>query len=495
MRAFHLFVVCLVAWLGAVGAAHAQAPARPHIVVLMPDDLGWHDLGFLGREIRTPHIDKLAERALRLNQFYVQPYSTQTRAALLTGRYPMRYGLQTLSVLPQSQFGLPTDERLLSQALKDAGYRTALVGKWQLGHSRPEMLPTKRGFDSFHGTLAGSIDPVRKVGPAGADWYRNDKPLKEDGYVTTLIGREAAQVVAKHDATKPLFLMVSFTAPAAPMFAPREYLERNAAIRDDARRTYAAMVSAVDDAIGQVVGALEKKAMLDDTLIVFFSDNGGAVVHKYPTGDGDVTIGAADNDPYRDGKGSLYEGGLRVPALLHWPKGGLDGGTSNALMHVTDLYPLLLARAGASADQRKPIDGIDPWKTLVGDAIAPRREVLLDIEDTRGALRSGDWKLVVYTTLPVQIELYDVPHDPGEEDNAAERFPERVKELMARLSEYAWDMQPSRYVDELGRARRADLPMVWGRNPPKFGVSATANSRGDPSLTVERADVPAAPKQ
>jgi arylsulfatase A-like enzyme len=302
-------------------------------------------------------------------------------------------------------------------------------------------------------------------------------------------------VVAKHDAAKPLFLMVSFTAPAAPMFAPREFVDRNAAIRDDARRTYAGMVSALDDAVGQVTGALEKKGMLDDTLLVFFSDNGGAVAHKYPTGDGDVATGAADNDPYRDGQGSLYEGGVRVPALLRWPRGGLDGGTSNALMHVTDLYPMLLARAGASLDQRKPVDGIDAWKALTGDALAPRREVLLNIEDTRGALRVGDWKLVVYTTLPVQIELYDVPHDPGEEDNAAERFPERVKELMARLSEHAWDMQPSRYIDELGRARGSDLPMVWGRNPPKFGAAANANSRGDPSLTVERADVPGSSRQ
>lgn len=493
MRLLHVVLAaCLAAATAAWPVSAAAAAKPPHIVVLMPDDLGWHDLGFLGKEIRTPHIDRLAERALRLNQFYVQPHSSQTRAALLTGRYPMRYGFQTLSLLPQSRFGMPTDERLLPQALKDVGYRTALVGKWQLGHARPEFAPTRRGFDSFYGTLAGSIDPVRKVGPAGPDWWRNDKPLKEDGYVTTLLGREAAAVVAKHDTAKPLFLMVSFTAPAAPVFAPKEFVDRNAHIKDDARRLYAGAVSALDDAVGAIVAALEKRGILDDTLIVFHSDNGGAVAHKYPTGDGDVAQGAADNDPYRDGQGSLYEGGVRVPALLRWPAGGLDGGASNALLHVTDLYPLLLGRAGAIGEPRKPLDGIDPWPIFTGNALPPRKEVLLNIEDTRGAVRVGDWKLVVYTALPVRIELYDVPHDPGEEDNAAERFPERVKELMARLSEYAWDMQPSRYIDELGRARNADLPMVWGRNPPRFGASANANSRGDPSLTVERADVPSA---
>lgn len=466
----------------------ATAADRPHIVYLMPDDLGWHDVGFLGKEIRTPHIDRIADGAVRLNQFYVQPHSSQTRAALLTGRYPFRYGFQTLSLLPTSTYGLPPEERTLAQALKEAGYRTALVGKWQLGHARPEFLPNRRGFDSFYGTLAGGIDHFTKRGPGGVvDWRRNDKPLKEAGYVTTLLGKEAAAVIGSHDPAKPLFLFVSFTAPAAPLQAPKEYLDRNAHLRDDTRRTYAAMVSALDDAVGAILGALDRKGMSRDTILVFHSDNGGAVVHKHATGDGDVDRGAADNSPYRDGKGSLYEGGVRVPALMKWP-GGLEGGMTNALIHVTDLYPTLLSLAGASLDQRKLIDGLNQWPAIKDNRLSARKDIPLAIEDLRAGLRAGDWKLIVSASLPARIELYDIPHDPDEEDNAADRNPQLVQEMLKRINEYAWEMVPARHLEDLQRARAHDLPMVWGANPVKHGVTVDANSRKDPSLTVERAD-------
>ncbi len=468
-------------------ASLAHAADRPHIVYLMPDDLGWQDVGYLGKEIRTPAIDALADGAVRLSQFYVQSHSSQTRAALMTGRYPMRYGLQTMSILPQSQYGLPVEERTLAQALKEAGYRTVFIGKWQLGHAKPEFWPTRRGFDHFYGTLAGEIDHFRKSGAAGPDWRRGEKPVKDEGYDTTLLGREAAAIVAKHDPSQPLFLMLAFNAPAAPLQAPKPLLERNAQIRDETRRTYAAMVTAVDDAIGELTNALSKKGMLDNTLVVFHSDNGGAVAHKYPTGDGDVAVGGADNGPYRNGKGSLYEGGVRVPAFVKWPK-GLEGGVSSALVHVTDLYPTLLAQAGAKKEQRKPLDGVDQWPAIAQSKLSPRKDIPIAVEDHRAAIRAGDWKLILYTTLPTRTELYDIPHDQGEEDNAAERNPQLVKDLTSRLQEYAWDMAPSRHLDELGRARRYDLPMVWGPNPLRHGAVADADSRKDPSLTVERAD-------
>lgn len=472
--------------------AAVNAADRPHIVYLMADDLGWQDLGYLGKEIRTPHIDRLAEGAVRLNQFYVQPYSSQTRAALMTGRYPFRYGLQTLSLLPQSPYGLPVEERVLAQTLKDAGYRTALVGKWQLGHARPEWRPTRRGFDHFYGTLAGGIDHFRKAGPAGADWHRNDKPVKDEGYDTTLIGREAAALVARHDPAAPLFLWVSFNSPTAPLQAPREAIDRNSHIRDGTRRTYAGMVTALDDAVGAIVAALDKKGMSDDTVFVFHSDNGGAVAHKIPTGDGDVERGAADNGPYRDGLGTLYEGGVRVPAFIKWVK-GLDAGVTNALIHVTDLYPTLAGLARARLDQRKPLDGVDQWPAIHDNKLGTRKDIPLAIEDLRAGLRVGDWKLIVHATLPTRIELFDIPHDQGEEDNAAERNPQLVKEMLAKIQEYAWDMVPSLHLLELTRARKADLPMVWGPNPVRHGAGADADSRKDPSLTVERADRPGKP--
>lgn len=462
---------------------------KPHIVYLLADDLGWQDLGYLGKEIKTPAIDKIADGALRLNQFYVQPYSTQTRAALLTGRYPMRYGLQTLSILPSSQYGLPSEERTLAQALKEAGYRTAFVGKWQLGHGKPEMRPSRRGFDTAYGSLNQLSDRIKKTHALGPDWWRNDKPLKEDGYETTLIGKEAASIIAKHEGTAPLFLMVSFAAPAAPLQAPKEFTDRYANITDETRRTYAGMIAAMDDAIGMITSALEKKAALDNTIIVFHSDNGGAVAHKFATGDGDVTRSAASNGPFRDGKGSIYEGGVRVPALMRWPK-GLEGGTMGGLVHVTDMYPTLLKLAGGSVEQRRPLDGMDQWPAIKDNKASARKDVLITAEDFRAAIRVGDWKLVVYSTMPQRVELYDVPHDQGEEDNAADRNAELVKDMTVKLNEYLWEMSPSKYMDELLRARKTDMPMVWGANPPRLGTSAQTDNRKDPSLTVERADQP-----
>ena len=482
--------LCLLAALSlALLAGAAQAAERPHILYIMADDLGWQDLGYLGKEVHTPNLDQLAAGAVKLNQFYVQPWSTQTRAALMTGRYPMRYGLQMQSILPESQYGLPLDERTLPQALKEAGYRTALVGKWHLGQFKPEYRPTRRGFDYHYGPLGGQIDPFRKTGPGGPDWWRNDRPVKQEGYVTTLLGKDAAAIVAKHDPATPLFLMLAFTVPAAPLQAPREFIERNSAIHDATRRTYAAMVSALDDAVGTVIAALARKGMLDNTLIVFHSDNGGEVAHRFATGDGDVARGGADNGPYRDGMGTFYEGGVRVAAFMRWNK-GLEAGLYNGLMHVTDMYPTLLGIAGAKAEQRKPLDGVDQFASITGGKMSPRKELLLGIDEFRGAIRAGDWKLIYHSTLPQQLELYDVPHDPGEEDNAADRNPDLVKSLMGRLNDYAWEMVPSRFLDDLKRPHRTDMPVVWGQNPIHHGATSESDSRKDPSLTTERADRP-----
>ena len=445
--------------------ACVRAADRPNIVYILADDLGWKDVGFHGGAIRTPNLDGLAQRGVRLERFYTQPYSTSTRAALLTGRYPMRYGLQTLSILPWSQYGLPSGERLLPEALKEAGYRTAMLGKWQLGHHKKDYRPTQRGFDSFYGSFNGDIDYFRKTNQAyQSDWHRNERLIKEEGYCTTLIGKEASRVIAKHDTAKPLFLYLSFNAPQAPLQATNEYLDLYKGVRDEQRRTYAAIVTALDDAIGLVVAALEKKAMTTDTLIVFHSDNGGAVPNKFPTGDGDVQRGVSDNGPYRDGKGSLYEGSLRVVALASWP-GRIPAGVVTERIHVTDMYPTLLGVAGARLEQPKPVDGIDQWATMTGARLSPRKDLLLSMEDFRGALMTDNWKLIVYSRLPVRYELYNVQDDPSEEDNHADREPQRVQEMLVRFNEYAWEMAPSLYLEDLHKPRKYPTPIYWGDNP------------------------------
>ena len=322
------------------------AAEHPHILYITVDDLGWKDVGYHGSTVQTPTIDRLATAGARLEQFYVQPFASQTRAAVLTGRYPMRYGFQTMQVQWNSQFGIPADERLLPKALQEAGYRSELIGTWRLGRARKEMRPTHRGFDHFYGHLSGEIDYFKKTDRGGEpDWWQDDKPLREHGYATSLLARHAVQTIARHEPQVPLFLWLAFAAPQAPHQAPPQFLERYEDIHDPDRRAYRAMISAVDDAIAEVLTALEKRGMLADTLILFHSTTGGALPTKYPIGEGDTRSEAASNGPYRNGKGSLYEGGLRGVAFAVWPE-HIQAAVVGELIHVVDLYPTLLGLVG-----------------------------------------------------------------------------------------------------------------------------------------------------
>jgi arylsulfatase A-like enzyme len=433
-------------------------------VYITVDDLGWKDIGYHGSTIQTPTLDRLAASGARLEQFYVQPFSSQTRAAALSGRYPSRYGMQTMQIQPLSRFGVPLDERLLPRALKEAGYATVLIGKWHLGHATRAQWPTQRGFEYFYGQLSGEIDYFKKITPSGAaDWHRNDKPLREPGYTTTLMAREAARLIAKHDAKMPLFLWLSFSAPQTPLQAPPELIERYHELTQPHQRIYRAMVSAVDLAVEQVVSALEQRGLIKDTLIWFHANSGGALPHKYATGGGDTAQTSADNGPYRDGRPSLYEGGLRAAAFVVWPD-HIAPGVIGEQMHAVDVYPTLLRLAGAKLDQPKPLDGIDQWAVIAEGKPTARKEVLLNVEDFRGALRIGDWKLIRIATLPSRTELYNLRADPSEEDNQAERDPERAQAMLRRLTDYAWEMVPSLYLEELTRAHPGDLPIYWNDN-------------------------------
>jgi arylsulfatase I/J len=229
-------------------------------------------------------------------------------------------------------------------------------------------------------------------------------------------------------------------------------------------RTYRAMVSAVDSAVEQVISALDKRGMRKDTLLVFHANSGGAVGHKHPVGDGDITHPSADNGPYRDGRGSLYEGGLRAVAFAIWPE-KIQPSVVGEAMHAVDLYPTLLRLAGARLEQPKPLDGVDQWATISEGKPSSRKEVLLNVEDFRGGIRIGDWKLIRIATLPGRTELYNLRADPSEEDNQAERDPERMQSMLKRLTDYAWEMAPSLYLQELSRPHQADMPIYWGDNP------------------------------
>jgi len=447
-----------------------RAADSPNIVYILANDLGWKDVGFHGGTPVTPNLDSLAASGVRLERFYTLPNSTPTRAAVMTGRYPMRFGLQMLSLLPWSSYGLPLDERLLPQALKMVGYRTAAFGQWQLGHASRDLLPTHRGFDYFYGNLNALRDHFKKTDLTGKrDWHRGERLIRESGYATTLIARDAAVFIADYDSPRPLFMYVSLPAPAAPFQAPADFLAKYEDVEDEQLRIYYAMVSATDEAVGTIIDAIKAKGMSDNTVIVFHSDNGGAVRQKFATGDGDVSRQIASNGPFRNGAGSMYEGGVRVVALAAWP-GRIEPGVVSERIHVTDMYPTLLTLAGAPLDsdnQIKPIDGMDVWPVIAGGALSPREEMLIHVDEFRGSIMSGNWKLIVYGTLPSRLELYNVVDDPSEEINQVEDDPERVRKLLSRLNDYAWEMEPSMYLDDLAAARSYDTPIFWGNNPER----------------------------
>jgi arylsulfatase A-like enzyme len=438
--------------------AHAD-PAKPNIVHIVADDLGRKDVGFHGSDIKTPSLDQLAAGGARLEQFYAQPMCTPTRAALMTGRYPFRYGLQTAVILSAHTYGLPTDEWLLPQALKAAGYETAIIGKWHLGHADRKYWPRQRGFDYQYGPLIGEIDYFTHKQHGVLDWFRNNRPLKEQGYSTTLIGNDAVRLVERHDAGKPLYLYLTFNAPHTPYQAPREYLDRYKDIADPSRRAYAAMITAMDEQIGRVLAALERKHMRDNTLVIFQSDNGGTRNAMF-AGEGDMSQVKipCDNGSYRDGKGSLYEGGTRVVALANWP-GHIAPGTVDGIIHVVDLYPTLAGLAGAPLGKNKPLDGIDVWPTISTGQPSPRTEVVYNIEPFRAGLREGDWKLIWRTPLPASIELYDIAHDPSEQTNVAGAHPDKVAALQRRVDELAATMAKSMLLQTEFAAVRERLHM------------------------------------
>jgi arylsulfatase A-like enzyme/dienelactone hydrolase len=418
----------------------AARSAQPNIVYFLVDDLGYADVGFMGsRDVRTPHIDRLAKEGVILESFYVQPVCSPTRAALMTGRYATRTGVYTV-VRPGAPWGLPLGERTLPEALREAGYTTAICGKWHLGESRPAYLPTRRGFDHQYGHFFGNLDYFTHLRDGKLDWYRDDEPLQEEGYTTHLIAKEACRLIREQPAGKPLFLYVPFNGVHSPYQVPPAYKEPFPNLSGN-RQTMVAMLAAVDEAIGQIVAALEAKGLRDNTLIVFSSDNGGPAPDRISM-----------NTPLRAGKGTIYEGGVRVCACAAWPGHLPAGATIKEPLHAVDWYPTLLKLAGASLEQKQAPDGLDIWPVLTQGAKSPHDALLLaGTTPARMALRMGHWKLLLHPNGPesrddlaaaAQVELYNLADDIGESRNLAMSQPERVKEMRARLETFLQDAVP-----------------------------------------------------
>jgi arylsulfatase B len=472
-------------------AASLSLAAKPNIVLIVADDLGYAELSCQGaRDLPTPHIDSLAENGVRFTSGYVSaPVCCPSRAGFLTGRYQTRFGHETNAIGVQNlgeDIGLPLSERTLADLLKAQGYATGLVGKWHLG-AHASRHPMQRGFDEFYGFLNEGHYYVPKPYLGVTTWLRiadnpegpgprlqrgrfifsdhmgGDEPtydlenpilrgiapITEPRYLTEALADEAVSFIERHR-DGPFFLYLAFNAPHSPMQAGDTYMERFAHIEDIHRRIFVAMTAQMDDAVGRVLGKLRQAGVEEDTLVFFFSDNGG------PTRE--LT---SSNAPLREGKGQVYEGGLRVPFLMQWkarlPQGRVDQRPVISL----DVAPTALAAAEAPLPSN--LDGVDLTPYLTGEKNERPHETLFFRYATRIALRKDDWKLVGRYEQGEGLqspELYNLDADLGETADLAKREPDVLADLVRILREYDAQMVPPLWgPDPRSRSTRTNVPL------------------------------------
>lgn len=407
---------------------------KPNIVFIIADDLGWKDVGFHGGNAPTPHLDRLASESLQLTHHYVAPVCSPTRVGLLTGRCWSRFGITT----PTNNLALPFDTVTLPYALKTKGYETCLTGKWHLG-SKAEWGPNHFGFDHSYGSLAGGVTAWShryKKGEFSVTWHRNHELLEEEGHVTDLLTSEAIRWISERDGTKPFFLFVPFTAVHLPVNEPEEWLEKVPAnITSEIGRHYAACIMHMDDAVGKIRAALDEKGFTENTLLVFTSDNGGSTAtnntQPYPKDDSPSGKVPASNDPLRNQKGSVYEGGIRVPTLVSWP-GEIEKGSVETPCFISDWMPTFCHLAGFGSEEDLKWDGMNLAPLLrSGESIAERMIYIAGVRSRSNALLHGEWKLVHHVGKPP--ELYAIKEDPSEKQDLAKDHPDRVEAMLASL--------------------------------------------------------------
>jgi len=416
---------------------------KPNIIIILADDLGWADVGYHGGKISTPNINRLAREGVRMENFHVCPLCSPTRAGLMTGRWPIRYGMGESVITPWRKYGLPTNEQTLANLVAKAGYeRRGVIGKWHLGHYRKEYLPLNRGFTYFYGHYNGAFDYFTHKREGQLDWHRNFETCRDEGYSTDLVGREAARFIKENPRGEPFFLYVPFNAPHLPLQAKQEDIARYSHIDNEKKRVYAAMVDSMDQAIGRILRAVDAGNIADNTFVMFFSDNGG--------------ISYGDNKPWRGGKGGVYEGGVRVPAVVRWPAGFSGGRSIDAMMGYIDVYPTIKRITGVDDPDPNPLDGRDMLDVIRGKKEAPKRDWFSYIaqgKPDRTAICDGQWKLIVVGTSVLDVtleqalrvddsraipsvELFHLGKDPAESTNLVAEHPEIVSKLLERLKSF-----------------------------------------------------------
>ena len=434
IRTLQLILLAVLLASGAeLLAAHEK---KPNLVILVADDLGWNDVGYHGSDIRTPSIDRLAKSGVQLDRFYVCPICSPTRAGLLTGRYPHRFGLRDTVIPPWRKFGLDLSEQTLPEVFAKAGYkRRACIGKWHLGHYKRAYHPIERGFTHFYGHYNGAIDYFTHLREGERDWHRNFEPSADAGYSTELLGDEAVRFIKGSPEGEPFLLYLPFNAPHGPLQAQRKYLDeygydekagtfkKKGAAEDDygaqgqgnrKRQTFAAMVTAMDTQIGRILDTLDSESLAENSIVLFFSDNGAT-----------LKIGGS-NKPLPGTKHPVREGGVRVPAVIRWPVGLESSRKLDTLMGYIDVLPTLRGLAGGEKPgSGKPLDGIDLSGVLRGKTTAPERTFYLG----QKAVISQQWKLI-------DGRLYRIDTDPTEQKDVSAANPAVLRRLSAQLKAF-----------------------------------------------------------
>ncbi|MFC1551788.1 sulfatase [Candidatus Latescibacterota bacterium] len=431
----------LLSTLGGCGKS-AAATKKPNIVVIMLDDAGWKDFGYHGSEIKTPSIDRFAREGVELDNFYAYPTCSPTRASLMTGRPPSRVGVTSAVAAQHEETMIPKDTVTIAELLRRNGYSTGMSGKWHLGNTL-ELSPDNYGFDHAHGFLGPWVDfythrsQLEKV-----TWHRNGEYIEQEGHATDLIADEAISFITEHrDKDKPFFLYVPFNAPHLPLQEEQRWIEPyEGVIESESRRYYAAAVSHADHSIGRIISTLEKEGLGKDTLVIFFSDNGGEGpgVKNYlkPVPTYKTTIATdyyGDSGPLRGGKYSFYEGGIRVAAAMYWP-GTLAPGKTVQPMIVYDILPTVAKLAGIDVPEEMNIEGMNVWPSVSdGESVGDR--FFYWYIGNKSAIRKGDWKLI-HTGRSFDAgksELFNVAEDPYEKTECSTTHPGIFKELLDEI--------------------------------------------------------------
>ncbi len=475
-------MIAIAPGVPSLASASSGNERPPNVLLIVADDLGWKDVGYHDSEIRTPNIDRIARQGLELDRMYVQPACSPTRAALMTGKSPLRLGV-VQPISKHSPHGLPIEETLLPEYFRRAGYQTLMSGKWHLGHHEKRYLPHNRGFDQYYGHVTGGIGYWDHNHGGRHDWQRNGKTVREQGYSTTLITDEGVRLLEQRDRTKPIFLYVAYNAPHLPNEAPDETVAEYSEIEDPLRRIHAAMVDELDTSIGRLLSALDAEGLRENTIIWFVSDNGGLNIHASPEPmvnlvanlvsifgrplpgsleflRHNIQDGASDNAPLRGGKMSIFEGGTRVPGAIWWP-GHLEGGSSAAFVSASDILPTLLDAAGLANGIPEDLDGESRWEVLRDPTQSEEHPDYVATSPAGTAIYRGPWKLVKPSSpMPFSdppAALYRIWDDPTETNDLAAAHPEQVEELAAALE--AWPRGPS--------VHGSMLKVIW--DPDSFG--------------------------